>query len=224
MPAMILPMLLVVVFSLIAACEQPQDNDAISEQLIAGRHLSEGAVRLPIYRVAAPTVWRLQAPPGDEAIEDTMQAIAEFFIADDAGEIRITLHNFPAASLESRIPPHTQIARWQRQFLYLDDAATTITPQAFSGFVGLLFDGRGTLASAPQAPTTTQPIRMLAWAMQLATEHWHTLDALQQPIDERRSDITIKAVGPEQALARQERRLLAFARSIELLDPLPLPL
>lgn len=65
---------------------------------------------------------------------------------------------------------------------------------------------------------------MLAWSMQLAKEHWHTLDALHQPIDERRCDITIKAVGSEQALLNRERQIVAFARSIELLDPLPMPL
>ena len=52
-----------------------------------------------------------------------------------------------------------QIMRWKRQFEQLDPATTSVKPQAFSGFVGYLFEGTGILSGETKT--------VLGWAMEL---------------------------------------------------------
>ncbi len=165
-----------------------------------------------IYRAEIPPGWDYKPVLSER--RDTTRPLAEFHF----GAIRLTFHNFPVDSPEQEVPPLAQVARWKRQFKQLDPATASISPQAFSGFVGTLFEGTGMLEGEIKT--------MMAWAMQLAPEH---AQHLQNPASkaeaahyrEMRASFTLKAVGPVELILEQKPALVAFARSFELIEELP---
>lgn len=183
-------------------------------EMINGR--KENGSPQPIYRVKVPMEWtRSDIPPAEAG--DTTMALAEFFIRDLHDSIRIVIHNFPTDSLEQRIAPNFQIKRWEGQFQVIHPEQINITPQAFSGFSGLLFQGTGIM---DQQPTT-----VLGWSMQIAPSHYQSLSYPSSDKDyqyrQMRSDFTIKVTGPEDLVQKHFRSLTTFARSFELIEEIP---
>ncbi len=164
-----------------------------------------------IYRIKVPPTWEHHTPLPDESLADTTKALCEFVIDK---QINITIHNFSSESIEQRIPSEAQISRWKRQFSNLDQNLTSTTPQAFSGFKGLLFEGSGILNGIPQS--------VMGWSMQIAPIHYRSLTHSQIPhFQEMRADITIKAVGPTSIIDHYRDEIFRFARSFELSEAIP---
>lgn len=171
---------------------------------------------MPVYRVRVPTDWKRRDPPDLESIVDTKKALCEFSIQGTS--IRIAIHNFPS----QHIPPIAQVNRWKRQFSSLDHANSTIEPQSFGGFSGLLFEGTGLMENK----STT----IMGWAMQLAPEHSSVLSlpiGKSPPLDnplylkQMRADYTIKIVGTAQDMLEYRSKLIAFAHTFELIFGIP---
>ncbi len=195
-----------------ASCGISQDEGSHSEIKINGRS------SIPIYQVEVPSFWRIQQPPHNESLIDTKLPLCECFIEEDDQKIRITIHNFPTENMEERIPPMAQIARWKQQFKKLDESSVAITPQAFSGFVGFLFEATGII--------NDEETRMMGWSMQLDAEHYrHLLFAeslkLSKEFGQMRSDFTIKAVGPSRLIQKYRNDIFSFARHFELIKEIP---
>lgn len=192
------------VLVLCSACGSSPETTQAPWLSIHGRDL---AVNDPIYRARVPDGWQRQAPVSEAQREDTMQPICRFIVPDNEGPVEITVHNFPTDSIDERIPPAAQVARWQRQVGARASAADLVQPIAHAGFVGLSYAADG----------------VMAWSLQLAKEHYQ---ALSMAPDSRlkqqmRADYTIKATGPEASLARHQREITAFARSFELIEEIP---
>jgi hypothetical protein len=155
----------------------------------------EGRDRKLLLQAEAPKNWTCHPPPLDLDLQDTTRPIMEWGIDR---EVRITLHTFPIH--DKRIPPIAQIQRWQKQLTPLKEHS--VSPQAFAGFVGLLFEGdNGTT-------------KFLAWTMQLADPHLYSLADRPQMLQ----DFTLKAQGTPQAIHRNRIAILTFARSLELIE------
>lgn len=176
--------------------------------LIHGRNLNLP----PVYRVKLPYGWKEipLSPHIDRS--DTTQPIATFEIAEENGTIHIVIHNFPT---ETQVPVKLQAERWQRQFDLSHSLFISSLPQAFSGYVGLLFEGSGEVKG--------RPLKVMAWALNLGEEHYqmlsHHLTALNY---ESRAQVTIKASGPERLMKKHKKSISAFAKSFELVEPIPL--
>lgn len=209
-------LLLFFVFSCSDSSQHSQQD--LSWHQINGRNSSE------IYRVHAPSEWKKLNPGVTEFLEDTTKPICTYLIHEDAKQAIITIHNFPSVD-DTRIPPRAQVTRWMYQLQPQEANAMNIIPQAFSGFVGLRFEGSGL--------KDNEPVMVLAWAMELASEHFLSLsselqrvknDQEAEEIYERRASYTIKAIGPESIISKHRQKLIAFARSFELIKELPEPL
>ena len=168
-----------------------------------------------IYQVRVSESWKRIDPTNREALQDTTRPICEFHITDGQETIRIAIHNFPSKQASDRIPPASQVARWKRQFEKLDLTTVAINPQAYTGYSGLLFEGSGQLAG--------QPTTVMAWSMQLAPELYRHLAIDESSLSfQKRADFTIKAQGSKTLLVKYREEIIAFARSFELKDPIPL--
>lgn len=181
-------------------------------------HEINGRDHEPIYRIRAPNEWIWRSPLKEESLSDTTKALAEFIINDPEGIVRITIHNFPSDTLEERIAPTLQIARWQRQFDSQEVITAYTTPQAFSGYTGLLFRGSGILKENDSM--------VLGWSLQLAEEHYRTLlNTFSKETGlvyrQMRGDVTIKSVGPRSVMEKYESEITAMARSFELIEEIP---
>ncbi len=185
------------IFIICSACSSPEETKATHYQYVTGRN------QLAIYRINAPKEWKKIDP--DSPPSDTKLPLCEFHIEEPDGSIRITLHNFPSQTIDDRIPPGSQIARWKRQFSFIDE---NITPQSFSGYVGFLFEGDdGNTA-------------VMGWIVQLGAEQYSRLSLPDFP-PELRSDVTIKAQGPTHLIQKHRQKIISFARSFELLQEIP---
>ncbi len=174
--------------------------------------------RTPIYRAKAPGSWQRKDPQSEESIQDSKKALCEFLINNPDGSIRITIHNFPSNQAESRIPPNAQVARWKRQFSQLDAANTLIDQKSWGGFFGLYFEGKGVIEG--------KSVLVMGWAMQLAPEHYSTLDAAIEDkvfLKQLRAEYTIKAVGSPQSMEYHRQQIHDFARTFELIEDIPAP-
>jgi hypothetical protein len=210
------PLLLIVL--LLSSCEThpPENSPRLIPVEIRGRDNGISAKALPIYRVKAPLSWNFFPPAPTESLSNTIKPLCEWAIEDPAGPIRITVHNFPTDSIEQRIPPSAQVARWQKQFDQLDPLSSSITQVSFAGFSGLLFEGSGLMN---QTQTS-----VLAWIMQMAPEHYQSLSLHANTSDkskQQRADFSIKIIGPRESMETHKRTLLAFAQSFELIDEIP---
>ncbi len=161
-------------------------------------------VRRPVYRAKVPCGWKRIETDG--SLMDTKIPNIAFEIEEG---LKVTVHTFPSASLETRIPPFAQVERWKRQ---LSGDVKTLSKQiAHGGFAGI----------ALEAPT------LLAWSMQLDTEHYQTLaflansDAEKEHYKQMSADYTIKATGPEELIEKHKEELFLFANSFELIQEIP---
>jgi hypothetical protein len=175
------------------SCSSHEDTNTSQYQDVKGRS------QIFIYRIKTPHDWKKIYP--QIVSTDTKIALCEFFIED----IRITLHNFPSQTFEDRIPPGSQIARWKKQ---LPMVYENITPQAFSGYVGYLYEG------------DDGETAMMGWIMQLGPEQYSRLSLPDIP-PELRSDVTIKAQGPLHLIQKHRQKIISFARSFELIQEIP---
>ncbi len=176
-------------------------------QTIDGRDEGNaGIVRYPVYRARVPQHWQRIDPPVSASNADSTLPICTFELPD----LRIVIHNFPVNSIEQRIPPGAQVARWQQQ---TGKPAAVIEPVAHGGFAGFLFEAEGG--------------GVVGWAMQLAPEHFHALANLSATPAERtffrqmQADYTIKVTGSPDAIAAARPEIDQFARSFELIQAIP---
>jgi hypothetical protein len=200
------------IFSLLLlclSCVSPPPSSSKKMTEICGRD----AKHTLIYRVDVPSDWEQVNPLAGESLTDTTKSLCEFFIRDQPHTIRIAIHNFPTENMEQRIAPMAQIARWKKQFTKLDSTSVTVTPQAFGGFSGFLFEGTGLLKD--------QPTAMMGWSMQMAPEHYRKLQDREEKQTQMRADYTIKITGPTEAVKKFRSLIVAFARSFELIDDIP---
>lgn len=196
--------------------EPPASNFNVVE--IAARDDKSPQTKPIIYRVKVPKNWTQQNPSADVSIVDTTKSITEFYITEEKEKIRIAIHNFPSDSMDQRIPPQAQLSRWKKQFQSLDHTSVSVKPQAFGGYSGLLLEATGHLQGIKTS--------ILGWSLQLAPEHYRALSYAIPPtlIDryrQMRGDVTIKAVGPQQLMAKYRDEIISFARSFQLIDDIP---
>lgn len=212
---------MIITFSLLlGSCHNrhpKEDNSATEMQVVMGRNDEQGG-RFPVYRVKAPDNWIRRDPLPDESLIDTKKALCEFFILDADKSIHIVLHNFPSRSPEDRIPPAAQTTRWQGQFDSLDPLDTSLQPQSFSGYSGLLLTANGIM----KGETTM----VLGWGLQLPMEHYRALTLMATPQNRRlyeqmRADVTIKATGPRSLMEKHKKSIIAFAHTFELIEEIP---
>lgn len=147
----------------------------------------------PLYHALIPSHWEVKEINGP--LEDTKTPIAEYTF----NGITVAIHNFPAISLEKRIPPEAQIARWERLH-----GKGHVNLEHVGGFVGLSYASDN----------------VMAWALQIAPVYFHSLATLFMN-QEIRSDITIKATGPEETLIRYENEIRDFVHSLHLIQEIP---
>lgn len=187
----------------------------IPTQIISGR--DDGIppyTRHPIYQAKIPSSWQIIYPQDDESLHNTIKPLCELIINDLDGQIKITIHNFPADTLQQRIPPEAQISRWKKQFSLLDPTTLHTNPQSFNGFSGFVFTASGILKDQSQT--------MLAWIMQIAPEHFQNLTDSHLPESKQmQSDFTIKAMGPPELMDRYQESIISFAKSFELIKEVP---
>jgi hypothetical protein len=193
-------------FLLLVGCETSTSLTNVKMETICGRDS-----RTPLYRAKVPLDWKRKDPPPTQSLTDTMLPLCEFFIEN---AVRITIHNFPNQGLETRIPPLSQITRWKKQFQVLDPLNHHTQAESWGGFVGLQFDGSGIL--------DRQEVRMLGWSLQLAAEHFLTLEGKEDPyFRQALADYTIKALGPKELVEKYHSQIEEFAHSFELIREIP---
>lgn len=172
-------------------------------------HCEEGIYpRKVLYRARIPHSWQKIEEELSLSVFDTRLPIAVFTIPDDDGELYLHVHSFPFRG--KKIPPQAQVERWQRQWREASPARVGIRSYAHAGFVGLCFE----------AENKRKGEKVLAWAMQLAARHDHSL-SFWKGTEELRGDYTIKVEGKSSAIARHEKEIHLFARSFELIVDLP---
>jgi len=209
---------LLFVFTL-AGCssEQPHDkNMSTNVQEIKGRDYN--GERFAIYRARVPNHWIRHDPLPNESLTDTTKAICEFVINEEDQIIRIAIHNFSSDSIDQRIPAMAQVTRWQRQFQSLSPTDTSIIPQVFNGYNGLLFKGIGRL--------NDQETLVMGWILQIAPVHYRVFsqspnEQVNPHFRESRADVTIKAVGPKEFMEEHSDEIINFANSFELIEEIP---
>lgn len=200
---------LLILACLLAGCQQASQETPWQQIDGRDRFDETGAIkRYPVYRARVPKSWVRHDPPTDSSNSDSRLPICSFEIDG----IEIHVHNFPVTNIEKRIPPPAQVARWQQQ---VGGRATLVEPVAHGGFAGLHFE----------ADKGSE--RVVAWAMQLAPEHYYKLASLARTDLEReyyqqmQSDYTIKVNGPQEAIEQHRSAINAFARSFELIQAIP---
>ncbi|CCB86179.1 MULTISPECIES: hypothetical protein [Parachlamydia] len=199
-------------------CNTPPPSDPRQTQEIGGREDGNPPTRFPVYQAKVPLSWIRKDALHTQSLQDSTLPICEFFIREEQNEVRVTVHNFPNASLESRVPPLAQISRWKKQFEQLNPLHQHTQPQSWGGFVGLYFEGSGQIKG--------EQVKMLGWCMQLARDHFLNVQQklLISPdpyFKQALADYTIKALGPKEFVEQHQTEIEAFANSFELIKELP---
>lgn len=153
-------------------------------ELMKGRYGNQ-----PIYQAEVPNHWIKLEQASD--LSDTRMPIATYKIGDGL----LTVHNFPYASFEERIPPEAQIQRWKKQF---PKGIHDISSVAHGGFGGFRLETE----------------EMIGYAMQLSPL---IFKALHPSEIDKRADYTIKFVGP---VVDYRHEVDLFAISFEWTTPL----
>lgn len=190
---------------LVSSCENTPEEQL---QIIEVKGRSERArltPKLETYRMMVPQGWEIEFPPDEDPLLDTTMPLLTLRF----GDVVAVFHNFPAESLEQRIPPIAQVTRWKKQFESLSEPTLQIFPFATSGFTGLQFEAVGIQKN--------EPIKVLAWSMQLTPE---LFQRLPEHASQQKGDWTLKASGPPDQLEMVQEDLFRVARSIELLEEL----
>lgn len=174
-----------------------------------------GRLGKEIYYAEVPVHWKSIPPSPEQNLQDTTLPIYTFLIGKEPS-IRLTVHTFPGYSLETRIPPETQIKRWEKQF---QDPHADITKTAHGGFGGYRIEAYNKHSKRPSA--------LLGYSMQLNSQLFQILEIPhteeeKEVFFEMRADYTIKAVGSPEMILRYRKEIDAFAESFELIDPIPL--
>jgi hypothetical protein len=204
-------------FLILVGCTDSQEHSKndFQWQQINGRDEGIPDQRTDVYRATVPPNWEREAPSPDRSIEDTTLPNCSFMIRDEDDHILITIHTFPSDHLEERIPPEAQVSRWKKQFKEIDQESMSIIPKAYGGFAGLFFEASGKLKDNADSMT------VLAWSMQLDPQHYQTLSL--QSDKQRCADYTIKAVGSTELIEKHKDEIHHFAKSFELITPIPAP-
>ena len=212
-----------------SGCGTKPETPHTTWQEIQGRDPQEGdqkTTRDLLYRVRVPAEWVRRDPAPQDSNADTTKPNCEFLIGEGKEAVRVTIHTFPSKTIERRIPPSAQIARWQNQFSSLNTSQTVVEPEARGGFFGLFFEGHGKMQKKESSEQNTTTA-VLGWAMQLDFEHYETLTHMagtpkkQELYEQMRADYTIKATGSEGAIAKHKKEITAFAKSFELINEVP---
>lgn len=190
-------MILLIFLLLFTSCGSPERPQEIRahQQTLCGR---DG---VPIYQAEVPLSWKKIDPKAHQNLSDTTVPICSF----ETGNILITVHNFPYTSLEQRVPPLAQIARWKEQF-YVHNG--DVNPASHGGFGGFRLEANDPYGKG-----------IIAYAMQMTPSLFRTVDNPQI-----KADYTIKAVGPTHEIEAERDAIDAFANSFELIQPIPSPL
>ncbi|MEM1283446.1 MAG: hypothetical protein AAGG81_07820 [Chlamydiota bacterium] len=174
--------------------------------------------RTSIYQMLVPNNWTLKEPSASESLIDTKKPIYELIIDEGEQEVRITIHNFPTNSIDERVPPEAQAARWKQQLGgdKIIDAKTI--PQSFGGYSGLRFEGIGHIGG--------EKLMVIGWSMQLSQEHFYALSQEHEGLtneerEQMRGDYTIKVVGSPEKVKNLQESINRFARSFRLMQPIP---
>lgn len=203
-------------FLLLIGCST-YDNNADTREKILGRDDGKSLSRSPLYQVKVPKEWERRDPLESDSIHDTMKPLTTFYIQENGREVKITIHNFPVETSESKIPPRAQIMRWQKQFEKVFAGSESIMPHSTGGFTGLHFESSGIIQGVP--------VTMIGFAMQLAPNYYRRLqfdDELnEEEIKQTGADYTIKITGPPEMVANHHSRILSFANSFGLIRELP---
>ncbi len=186
---------------LLGACEEkPELISHVRTQEISGRDEGPLWLKRPVYRVQLPSHWQYIESRG--SLADTTKPNAEFLAY---GEVHITFHSFPSRSLEERIPPSSQVARWKSQEM------GAVKPFSNGGFIGLFLEGKSLMAWSLQLDASLyQKLRFLASSAE-EQEHYKQLSA----------DYTIKITGPPELILAHKNEFLDFAKSCELIQAIP---
>lgn len=202
-------------FFIMAGCstDHPNSQKNVKLEQIPGRHQESRLV----YQAQVPSDWIRQNPSSD-FLTDTTKPLCEFSIQEGEDTIRITIHSFPSLRAEERIPPMAQIMRWKRQLKDIDPTTVEVIPQAYAGFVGFLFMGSGRLKGELAA--------VMGWSMQISPEHYRVLSKMgavtgDNHFQQMSADYTIKATGPKKLMEKHKQVMVAFARSFELIEEIP---
>lgn len=189
--------LLILLLFALSSCSSPEPPPEIRmhQLMLCGRD------EVPIYQAEAPLSWKKIDPKAHQNLSDTTVPICSF----EVGNILITVHNFPYTSLDQRVPPIAQIARWKEQF-YVHNG--DVTPIAHGGFGGFRLEAHDPYGKG-----------IIAYAMQMTPSLFHIVDNPQI-----KADYTIKAVGPKSEMEEERNGIDAFANSFELIEPIPSPL
>lgn len=195
-----------------------------------------GRSNTPIYRVKIPSTWQCQFT-NETKLSDTTQPLCTLFIPNErlpTFPVVITIHNFPVDQLDKRIPPQAQISRWKNQFSFIDSLSIHIHSQAFNGFTGLMFEAYGTFENLKSLNLSTETLDLLSnntqtmilgWALQVGSSHFRTLSLPKNAhetvlFEQMRSDVTIKVIGSKDLIEKYKDSIIAFARSLELINPI----
>lgn len=203
------------------SCEKESDHNASHWQEISGRDAfpqTPYIQRYPVYRAKIPSSWKREDLPSGVSLSDTTKPLCTFLIDDINGQLKITVHNFPSDSLEERILPEAQIQRWKGQFESLHAASINVIPQAYGGFSGYFFEGRGILKG--------EETMMMGWSMQLGQEQYQALQLNGSEEEKRffkqmRADYTLKVTGKPEIMEKHQQDIVRFARSFELIQAIP---
>lgn len=176
-----------------------------------------GRNRIPTYEVEVPESWKKLESTGDN-LQDTKTPLVTFLFTEGNQTFTVTVHNFPLHDIDEQVPPLAQVDRWKRQFETLDPSESELKPVAFGGYTGQFFKGVGIFKGKKMA--------MLAWSLQLPTEHYRALNhpesALERfKFDQMRSDVTIKVLGPDKLVTLHREDIDKFVNSFHMIEAIP---
>jgi len=206
-------LLLLFLLSLIACSECPEKVPPFTWETIQGREERDEsiyALRRPVYRIKVPKQWKKIEPKSHESLIDTTQPNAVFCIDES---LKFTIHTFPNAGWQERIPPLAQVERWKKQ---LGSDNILIEPISHGGFAGYFFKGE------------KEEKGILGWSLSLDPELYQNLLYLGQSSEEQEfyrqmsADVTLKISGPISLLKKHQKDLVMAAKSFELIQSLPI--
>jgi hypothetical protein len=207
---------------LFTSCNSPDDSTSTKKTTyhvtIPGRNNTKSLERPDIYQATTPVNWTFTEPSPNESLTDTKKPIYEMTLYGDEDNILITIHNFPSETIEERIPPEAQVARWKQQLGGEKAHNVTITQQSFGGFSGLRFEGQGKIEG--------KDTMFIGWTMQVSPEHFYALSQEHEELThgerkQMRSDYTIKIIGPPHLIEQNKEVINNFGRSFRLIKSIP---
>lgn len=174
----------------LVGCHEPEHFQTRKENF-SGRHKDAH-----IYHAEVPLHWERIDTLAE--LTDTKIPICSYKIGDDI----LTLHNFPYAQLEQRIPPEAQIKRWQDQ---IPKGIYDITPLSNGGFGGFRLEA------------ANENKGMIAYAMQLTPVIFRSFSENETDL---KADYTIKFTGNLDSIELNRKDVDAFALSFEFIAPI----